>query len=184
MSTADDVRVSPGTAGHQTVGVATRDEEFTAFMAASLTTLTRTAWLLTGDQHQADDLVQHALVRTYAAWSRARLRDPVAYARKAITNRRIDVWRSRRREVLVGPEGLPETAGRDEPAEAAERDRLVRALATLKARPRRVVVLRYVEGLSEREVAATLGIPVGTVKSDASRGLQRLRSALEKEGVR
>lgn len=170
-----DVALAPGPAA------VSRDTEFTAFMAANLTRLTRTAWLLTGDQHHADDLVQHALVRTYAAWSRASRGDPLAYTRKVMTNRRIDLWRTRRREVLVAPEDVPETSRGDSSAGLAERDRLVAALATLTARQRRVVVLRYVEALSEREVAATLGVPVGTVKSHASRGLSRLRAVLDEE---
>jgi len=147
-------------------------------MVANLTRLARTAWLLTGDQHRADDLVQHALVRTYTAWSRASRGDPLAYTRKIMTNRRIDLWRTRRREVLVAPEEVPEHTVDDCSALLAERDLLVAALATLKPRPRRVVVLRYVEALSEREVATTLRIPVGTVKSDASRALRQLRAAL------
>lgn len=58
-----------------------RDEEFTAFMTAAAPSLARTAWLLCGDAHQADELVQQALVRTYLAWDRAREREPLAYAR-------------------------------------------------------------------------------------------------------
>ncbi|MCL2424349.1 MAG: SigE family RNA polymerase sigma factor [Micrococcales bacterium] len=163
--------------GTATVRATSRDAQFTAFMTENLTRLTRTAWLLTGDQHHADDLVQHALVRTYTAWSRASRTDPLAYTRKVMANRRIDLWRSRRREVLVPPEDVPDAGGCDR-SMLAERDLLVAALATLRPRQRCVVVLRYVEGLSEREVAATLAIPVGTVKSDASRGLSRMRTAL------
>jgi len=119
-------------------------------MVANLTTLARTAWLLTGDQHRADDLVQHALVRTYTAWSRASSGDPLAYTRKIMANRRIDLWRTRRREVLVAPEEVPEHSADDCAALLAERDLLVAALATLKPRPRHVVVLRYVEAMNER----------------------------------
>lgn len=159
-----------------------RDAEFAAFMAGAAPQLARTAWLLCGDTHQADELVQAALVRTYLAWPRARERDPVAYARRTLANHRVSTWRRRRREVLVGPAGLPETPGGSGADRHADRDQLVRALALLTARQRRVVVLRHLEGLSEREVADDLGVSVGTVKSTASRALARLREVLGDDG--
>lgn len=155
-----------------------RDEEFTAFARACAQDLARTAWLLCGDAHQADELVQQALVRTYLAWPRARERDPLAYARRTLANLRIDTWRRRRREVLVPGEALPDAGQASGADRHAERDQLVRALATLSPRARRVVVLRHFEGLSEQEVADDLGVSVGTVKSTASRGLARLREVL------
>src|SRR5665648_1249819 len=78
-----------------------RDAEFTAFMAASMPALHRSAFLLCGDAHRADELTQHALERTYRAWSRAREGDPLAYARRVLMNLRVDGWRRTRREVLV-----------------------------------------------------------------------------------
>ncbi len=160
-----------------------RDAEFTAFMAEASGQLARTAWLLCGDTHRAEELVQQALMRTYVSWSTARERDPLAYTRKTLANLRIDTWRKHRREVLTAPDEVPD--GRvDAGSEVhAERDRLVRALATLSARQRRIVVLRHLEGMSEREVAADLGVSLGTVKSTASRGLGQLRTALSSEGM-
>jgi RNA polymerase sigma-70 factor (sigma-E family) len=155
-----------------------RDAEFAAFMATAAPALARTAWLLCGDVHQADELVQQALVRTYLAWPRARERDPLAYARRVLANLRVDTWRRRRREVLVAPVDLPHGAAPSGADRLADRDQLVRALATLSARQRRVVVLRHLEGLSETEVADDLGVSVGTVKSTASRALARLRDSL------
>lgn len=155
-----------------------RDEEFAAFMTAAAPSLARTAWLLCGDAHQADELVQQALVRTYLAWDRAREREPPAYARRVLANQRISTWRRRRREVLLGPDRFPESGVVGGEAAAADRDQLVRALALLTPRQRRVVVLRHLEGLSEKEVADDLGVSVGTVKSTASRALGRLREAL------
>ena len=160
------------------VAGADRDAEFAAFMAEAAPSLARTAWLLCGDSHQADELVQQALVRTYLAWPRARQRDPLAYARRTLANLRIDTWRRRRREVLVAPSAVPERGEASTADHHAERDQLVRALAGLTARQRRVVVLRHFEGLSEQEVADDLGVSVGTVKSTASRSLARLREVL------
>ena len=154
----------------------TRDEEFTAFMRSASPALGRVAWLLCGDVHQAEELVQHALVRTYVAWPRARERDPYAYARRVLANRRIDLWRHLRREVLVDPSSVPDSA--HVTGDSGDRDRLVRALALLTPRQRRVVVLRHLMDLSERQVADDLGIGVGTVKSTASRALARLRAEL------
>ncbi|NNU27662.1 SigE family RNA polymerase sigma factor [Isoptericola sp. JC619] len=147
-------------------------------MAQAEPVLGRMAYLLTGDRHRAEELVQQALVRTYVAWPRARARDPLAYARRVLANARIDTWRKNRREVLVPPDNLPH--GRHAAADGghADRDLLVRALAQLPERRRRVVVLRYLVDLGEREVAEDLGISVGAVKSAASRGLAQLRGVL------
>lgn len=155
-----------------------RDTEFSVFMAQAEPVLGRMAYLLTGDRHRAEELVQQALVRTYVAWSRARDRDPLAYARRVLANARIDAWRRHRREVLVVHEDLPH-GGHDGPGDQhADRDLLVRALARLPERRRRVVVLRYLLDLGEREVADDLGISVGAVKSAASRGLAQLRGLM------
>lgn len=153
-----------------------RDAAFTAFMTEHSADLLRTAWLLCGDAHRAEELVQQALVRTYTAWSRTR--DPLAYTRRVLVNLRVDTWRRRRREVLAAPEDLPDAGGGDETAAAHDRDQLVRALALLTPRQRRIVVLRHLVGMSEAEVAATVGVSVGTVKSTASRGLATLRATL------
>ena len=170
------------------VDAAGRDAEFAAFMAEHGDDLLRTAWLLCGDAHRAEELTQQALVRTYAAWSRVRTGDPLAYTRRVLANLRVDSWRRRRREVLTAPEDLPDgassrtgstpAAGRDHQVAAADRDLLVRALATLSPRQRRIVVLRHLVGMPEAEVAADLGVSVGTVKSTASRALASLRGVL------
>lgn len=154
------------------------EAEFAAFMRESAPALARTAWLLTGDEHRAQDLVQLALMRTYLAWPRARQRDPLAYARRVLANARIDAWRRVRREVLTAPHDLPDGAVPSQARLHADRDQLVRALQTLSTRQRRVVVLRHLVGLSEQEVADDLGVSVGTVKSTASRGLAQLRVRL------
>lgn len=155
------------------------DAEFTAFVAASGQSLGRTARLLCGDAVRAEELTQLALVRTYGAWGTARQGEPIAYARRVLANARIDTWRTRRREVLTPPERLPEPEPVPETAEHPRRDEAVLALHRLPAKRRRVVVLRYVVGLTELEVAEMLGISRGAVKSAASRGLAQLRAALE-----
>lgn len=156
-----------------------RDQEFTAFMVTAAPLLARTAWFLCGDEHRAEELVQQALMKTYVAWPAARAGDPLAYARRTLANARIDSWRKLRREHLTAPEDMPEDARASTADSQAQRDQLVRALALLTARQRRVVVLRHLVGLTENEVAQDLGVSVGTVKTTASRGLHRLRVLLE-----
>ena len=164
------------------VGPADRDAEFTAFVRAHSLDLSRTAWLLCGDAGRAEELVQAALVRTYVAWPTARQGEPLAYARRVLANLRIDSWRARRREVLTEPGLLPDGAARGGVDGGFDgvgrRDELVRALLRLPVQRRRVVVLRHVLDLSERQVADDLGISVGAVKSAASRGLAQLREEL------
>jgi RNA polymerase sigma-70 factor (sigma-E family) len=159
------------------VGRRSADDEFAAFMAEHTAALLRTAWYLVGDAHQAEDLVQQALVRTYAAWGRASSGDPLAYTRRILVNLRVDSWRRRRREVLLAPAEMPD-ASHDPSGATLDRDQLVRALALLTPRQRRIVVLRHLVGLPEAEVAAELGVSLGTVKSTASRGLATLRTTL------
>lgn len=156
-----------------------RDAEFAEFMAASMSALHRSAFLLCGDAHRADELTQHALERTYRAWPRAREGDPLAYARRVLMNLRIDGWRRTRREVLADPHELAEqdTAWTD--PDHADRDEVLRALLALPVKQRRVVVLRYLLDLSEAQIAAELDIPLGTVKSTGSRALVSLRTSLE-----
>ena len=172
-----------GTPSDETVEVATspgtradRDAEFASFMASAQRDVLHTAWLLVGEAHRAEELAQHALVRTYTAWARAR-RDPFAYTRRVLVNLRTDTWRRRRREVLVPPEHVPERlVGVDDGL--GRRDELATALGRLTTRQRRVVVLRYLLDLPEDEVAADLGVSVGTVKSTASRALAQLRTVM------
>jgi DNA-directed RNA polymerase specialized sigma24 family protein len=87
-----------------------REREFTEFMLEATPVLARTAWLLCGDEHRAEELVQQALMRTFVSWSTARERDPLAYTRRTLANLRVDTWRKHRREVLTPLEGLPHLA--------------------------------------------------------------------------
>ena len=151
-----------------------RDEAgFRAFVEANGATLLHAARLLTGDHHRGEDLVQTALTKVYLKWGR--IDAPLAYARKALVNAHID--QSRRKWWGERPtEILPETpVASAEVVESDMRDELRRILAGLSPRERAVVVMRYYCDLSEQDPAATLGMPVGTVKSTCSRALARLR---------
>ncbi|NUT95440.1 MAG: SigE family RNA polymerase sigma factor [Saccharothrix sp.] len=153
-----------------------RDREFAEFVAARALVLRRTAYLLCGDWHRAEDLVQTALTKLYVAWPRVRKDGAVdAYARKTLVRASIDESRRgfRSRETVV--ERLPDTPV----SGAAPADLDVReALAALPKGQRAVVVLRYWEDLSITETARLLGRSEGTVKSQAAKGLATLRELL------
>jgi RNA polymerase sigma-70 factor (sigma-E family) len=156
------------------VGVG-RDEEFRQFVVARYASLLRSARAVTGDRGVAEDLVQNALIRTYASWERVRAASsPDAYAQKILFT---SFSRMRRRRRVVETLGISVDPLR-EPADveaAADRDQLRRALQELPARYRAVLVLRFYEDLSVEQVAATLGCSTGTVKTQTARALQRLR---------
>lgn len=159
---------------------ARRDDAFVAFVDEHGRTLHRVALLLTGNVHRAEELLQVTLERTYRSWHRASDGDPLVYARRVLANARIDTWRRSRRLVPLADEAVYAGLGArpDASRHVEVRDELVRALRTLPVKQRRVVVLRHLLDLSEAEVAEELDMPVGTVKSTASRGLARLRTVL------
>jgi len=153
-------------------------ESFDAFVRARMPALLRFAHALTGDPHTAADLVQDALVRTGMRWSRLdHTGDPEAYVRRAILNGRTSRWRKLHRETLVHE--LPERIAPTEPPRHDEQ--LWELLMTLPQRQRAVIVLRYYEDMSEEQIAATLGCAPGTVKSQASKALAKLRAAMPAE---
>jgi RNA polymerase sigma-70 factor (sigma-E family) len=149
---------------------------FAEFVAARYDDLLRTAYLLTGSAVDAEDLVQSALLRVMRGWRR--VDDPMAYVRRTMANLHISRWRRHRaRELLMAV--LPERRATDDIPAVAERDALLRGLRSLPPRTRAVIVLRYWVDLSEVDAAAVLNCSVGSVKSQASRGLARLRNQLE-----
>jgi len=154
------------------------DDEFACFVAARSTALLRTAHLLTGEIGSAEDLLQIALLKTYRHWPRLTNREaPDAFVRRVMVTTQASWWRRRRvREDTAAV--VPERAVADSTRAADVRDELWRALARLPVRMRAVLVLRYWEDLSEAETARVLGCSAGTVKSQASRGLARLRDEL------
>ncbi|MEU5691335.1 SigE family RNA polymerase sigma factor [Actinosynnema sp. NPDC020468] len=155
------------------------DREFDAYVDARARVLRRTAYLLCGDWHRAEDLVQTALTKLYAAWPRIHRDGSVdAYARKVLVRAAIDESRRPwRRETAVA--ALPEVGGAGDTTSDAAADLDVRAaLARLPAGQRAVVVLRYWEDLSVAETARLLGNTEGTVKSQSAKGLAALRELL------
>jgi RNA polymerase sigma-70 factor (sigma-E family) len=158
-----------------------RDEDgFAEFATGNARRLRHIARLLTGDEHRAEDLLQVALARTYRRWDRVRqYDDPLAYVRRVLVNAHIDWWHRRWRHE-VPTERLPDApvAG-DLAGDQADRDQLTRALAALAPRERAVIVLRYYADLSEADIARTLGVAAGTVKSTAARALAKLRVSPE-----
>ena len=150
-----------------------REAEFTAFAASASAALTRTAYLLTGNQDLADELVQESLTRTYAAWERVRVEDASAYARRILVNLNIDRHR-RRGAAHVEWFDVPDPV--DPERRVDDRDEVARLLAGLTPRQRRIVVLRYFDDCTEAQVAEDLGITVGAVKSACSRALAGLRA--------
>ncbi|WP_439662155.1 SigE family RNA polymerase sigma factor [Lentzea sp. HUAS TT2] len=156
-----------------------RDREFGEFVDARALVMRRTAYLLCGDWHRAEDIVQTALIKMYVAWSRVRKDSVDAYARKVLVRTAIDETRRGffQRERIV--DAVPESAVTD----AASDVDLRRALDALPPGQRAVVVLRYWEDLSITETARILGRTEGTVKSQAAKGLAALRDLLENEPV-
>jgi RNA polymerase sigma-70 factor (sigma-E family) len=151
-------------------------EDFRSYVAARSPALLRTAYMLTGNRSDAEDLLQTALAKTYLSWDRIRAREAVdGYVRRVLVNTSTSWWRRRKVDEVVTDE-LPEPGtGRDASADLDLHDALWTALAGLPKRQRAMVVLRYYEDLSEAETAQVMGVSVGTVKSTTSRALSRLR---------
>lgn len=159
------------------------DEQFREFVSTRSAALLRTAYLLTGDWANAEDLLQTALTKTYLAWRRLGTIDSVEpYARRVLVTTATSWWR--RRWHGEKPTGsLPETSGPDGADERAERDLLWRFVLGLPPRQRAVLVLRFYEDLTEAETARLLDISVGTVKSQGARAIATLRRRLAEEGI-
>lgn len=154
-----------------------QEAEFREFVASRRDSLLRTAYLVCGDWHRAEDAVQTSLIKLYAAWPRARSMTVVAYARQIVLRTLIDEGRKgwfRRERAFAAPP-------RERSATEANEDRLVAlsALAKLPAKQRATLVLRFWEDLSVEDTAQALRCSAGTVKSQTARGLQTLRQQFE-----
>ncbi|MEV5892205.1 SigE family RNA polymerase sigma factor [Nonomuraea fuscirosea] len=149
--------------------------EYDAFVEASWHRLLRTAYLLARDWGVAEDLVQTALLKAWQVWPRLGA-EREAYVRKIIVHLHVSWWRRRWRQAEVTSGSPPDQAqAADHMGRADDRELVWQALGRLPARQRAVIVLRFFEDLSEAQTAATLGCSVGTVKSQASRALVKLR---------
>jgi RNA polymerase sigma-70 factor (sigma-E family) len=162
------------------VGAASHDE-FHDFVAARRPTLLRAAMLLTADRADAEDLLQSALTKTYLAWGGINDRGALdGYVRRTMVNINISWWRRKRLEEYPTDQ-LPDTPIADHTLHSELRDGLDRILDRLPARQRAAVMLRYYEDLTETEIAETLGVSVGTVKSTVSRAMAKLRDEAARE---
>jgi RNA polymerase sigma-70 factor (sigma-E family) len=149
-------------------------DEFAAFVHGRGAALQRTAYLLTGDWALAEDLLQTALARSFLAWGRIRQEDPDGYVRKVKANTHARRWRRKWRGEAP-TDVLPDQSRYDGHAGVDDRVTLAQALRHLPPRQRAVIVLRFHEDMTEAQVAAALGISVGTVKSQTSKALATLR---------
>jgi RNA polymerase sigma-70 factor (sigma-E family) len=147
---------------------------FEEFVAARYAALLRTAYLLTQDRGLAEDLVQTALAKCWLGWQRIRYDDPGPYVHRVLVNTYTAWWR-RRWNSEYPTEDLPQGGGPVSHHAVDERVDLADALRRLPRRMRAVVVLRFYEDLSEAETARILGCSAGTVKSQTSRALAKLR---------
>ncbi len=156
------------------------DEDFAAFVAASWPALVRTGRLLAPDAASVEDLVQSALLKTYARWRW--IQDPGAYTRTVLARLATRGARRRWRGEVPTAE-LPETTGPDEAADIDSADAIRRSLARLPAAQRAVIVLRFYCDFTEAEIADALACSPGTVKSRSHRALVALRASVELDDV-
>ncbi len=154
-----------------------KDAEFSAYMAARQPSLLRTAYLLTGDRHAAEDLVQTALAKLYLSWDKVQRREVLdGYVRRIMVNENNSLWRRAWKRREVATDAVPEGEVQPAPGYDGQSEALWRFVQTLPRKQRAVIVLRYYEDLTEAETADILGISVGTVKSQSSRALAAMRA--------
>lgn len=165
-------------------GVDRLTTEFDSFVRGRTPALLRAAYLLTGDQHLAEDLVQSALARTHRHWSRLHHEGSAeAYTRKVMYHLQVSWWRRPRvAESMPGELPEPRRGGYDQAEAANTRLTLRRALLRLTPKQRAVLVLRFFEDHSEAETAELLGVAPGTVKSQTAKALTRLRAVAPELG--
>jgi RNA polymerase sigma-70 factor (sigma-E family) len=174
------------TSSTEVPGDSARDhaDDFDAYVRASERRHKRLAFLLTGDLHEAEDLLQAAYAKIYPHWGKVRTYDvPDAYLRRVMVTQRTSWWRRHRNREWSTPELPASTDPVADPAGAViESQELLLALRRLPERQRAAVVLRHWCDLSGADTAATMGCSLGTVKSNTSKGLAHLRAALGQAG--
>jgi RNA polymerase sigma-70 factor (sigma-E family) len=149
-------------------------DDFDRYVAGAWPGLLRSAWLLTGDWHQAEDMLQTALAKTYTRWRRVRPGSADAYVRKVLATTYLSWWRRRWR--LETPTAEPPDRAAADTGDAELRIAMADVLRRLPARQRAVLMLRFHADLTEAATARALGVTVGTVKSQTSRALATLRA--------
>ena len=154
------------------------DVEFVEYVRARQHTLLRAAFLVCGDVHLAEDLLQGALVKLARQWERVRDEAPDAYVRRILYREAVSSWRKRRHEVVGFEPAWEEPVDTWEAEDVERRLDVLRALDALTPRQRATIVLRYFEDRTERDTAEILGCSVGTVKSQTHDALVRLRAAM------
>lgn len=155
------------------------ESDFGEFAAARSAALFRTAVLLTGDPGSADDLVQATLEKAWRRWRRvSRTASPEAYVRRMLVNAVNDRWRQYARGRELPLDVADRGDGADPFAQTEQRDQLMRALLVLPLGMRTVLVLRYFDDLPDTEIAELMGVSTATVRSQAARGLAKLRAAV------
>jgi RNA polymerase sigma-70 factor (sigma-E family) len=158
-----------------------RNLAFRSFARQHAAPLHRSAYLLCGDWHLAEDLVQEALAKVFVHWRRVQDADnPDAYVRRILVNEARRRWR-RKDAPVPRAEAVTDRAGPDWSEEVLRRAELFEALMRLPAGQRATIVLRHLDGLSERETAVALGCSEGTVKSQTSRAMAALRKYIESQ---
>ena len=156
------------------------EEDYREFVGSRAASLHRTAFVLCGDWQLADDLVQETFVHVYRHWRRVQRADNQnAYVKRILINEFNRHWQRYGRLPVHADTDRPQAAIPDVSDEVVNRAELLRALLTLPARQRATVVLRYLEGMSERETAAVMRCSEGTVKSQAARALNTLGGCLK-----
>lgn len=153
------------------------DPDYAAYVAARQQHLLRSATLLCGDVHQAQDLLQEAMIKLALKWETVKHGYPDAYVRRILYRDSVSWWRKRRRERLR--DSVPEQPGPDDADSWLSSWQVRDALLTLPQRQRAVLVLRYYDDLTEAQSAEALGTSVGTVKSQAHKALKALREELQ-----
>jgi len=156
--------------------------EFAEFAAARAGALIRVAYVLAGDQHAAEDLLQTALTKAAARWGRIHTA-PEAYVRQVMYREQVDSWRRRARHRESTMADVPEQAAAVPDISAETRLSLQQALRALPPGKRAVLALRYFEDLPETQVASILGCSVGTVRSQTYKDLTQLKAALASAGL-
>ena len=149
-------------------------DDFDAYVAVAWPRLLRSAWVLTGDWHRGEDLVQTVLARAYGRWSRLREGSPDAYLRTMLATTYLTWWRRKSRHEIP-TDSLPDGPGGDVHGRVEMQETMRRALAVLPRQQRAVLMLRFHADLTEADTARALNIGIGTVKSYTARALATLR---------